>query len=223
MGLTVMLVPAKPPVHANAPPVHALAVKVVELPLHIATELGVIVGFVGIALTVTVTASLESEVQPLIVQATLYDFVAVGLTVILVPANPPVQFDIPPIHALAVKVVELPLQMAIVLGVIVGFVGTGLTVTVATSLESEVHPLIVQATLYSFVKVGLTVILVPDNPPVQLNVPPVHALAVKVVELPLQMATELGVIVGFVGMAFTVTIVAVLLGLVQLLAVQVAE
>lgn len=107
---------------------------------------GETVGGSGNRFTVTVTAVLESDVQPLIVHATLYDFVAVGLTVILVPVKPSVQANIPPAQALATKVVDLPIQIATEPGVIVGLLGVALTVTVAISLESEVQPESVHAT-----------------------------------------------------------------------------
>lgn len=124
-----------------------LAVSVELCPKVIVVGEALTVGAVGIGFTVIVTTSLESELQPLIVQTTLYDFVAVGLTVMLVPANPPVHANAPPLHALAVKVVELPLQIVALVAVIVGFVGKGFIVIVAALLESEVQLLIVQATL----------------------------------------------------------------------------
>jgi hypothetical protein len=73
--------------------------------------------------------------------------VAVGVTEILVPENPPVQFKVPDKQALAVSVTLLPAQIETLLGEIVGFVGTGFTTIEATSLESLVQPEIVQATL----------------------------------------------------------------------------
>jgi hypothetical protein len=71
--------------------------------------------------------------------------------------------------------------------------------------------------------VGLTAILVPDKPSVQFKVPPAHALAVKEVELPLQIVEDVGEIKGFEGIGLTVTIVVELLSLVQLFKVQIAE
>ena len=70
-GLTVIEEPDKPPVQFKVPSLQILAVKVIEEPLQIAAELGVMLGLVGIGFTVIVTASLESDVQLFTVQATL--------------------------------------------------------------------------------------------------------------------------------------------------------
>jgi hypothetical protein len=65
----------------------------------------------------------------------------------LVPLSPPVQLSVPVKQALAVNVTVFPAQIVPLLGVMVGFEGFGFTVIEATSLESLVHPEIVQATL----------------------------------------------------------------------------
>jgi hypothetical protein len=138
----------------------------------------------------------------------------------LVPVNPPVHFKVPPKQALAVKVRTVPEQTVAERGEIVGFEGTGLTVIMATLLESEVHPFIVQATLYDFVAVGVTVILVPDKPSVQPKVPDKQTLAVSVALFPIQIMAEIGVIVGLLGMVFTVIMATSLESLVQPFTVQ---
>ena len=50
--------------------------------------------------------------------------VSVGLTVILEPVSPPVQFNVPP-GQFAVKVAELPKQIAALAGEITGLDGQG--------------------------------------------------------------------------------------------------
>jgi hypothetical protein len=119
----------------------------------------------------------------------------------LVPYKLSVQFKIPPIQVVDVKVTELPLPAQIEgeLGETTGLDGLRFTVTVAALLESDVQLLIVQATRYIFVAVGLTLINVPTKPPVQFSVPPVHEVAIKDTEPPVQTNAELGKIVGFVG------------------------
>ncbi len=72
---------------------------------------------------------------------------AVGETVIELPVNPPVQVNVPPAQALAVKTELPPEQIVALLAVILGCVGFGITVIVAAKLESLLQPFTVQSTL----------------------------------------------------------------------------
>ena len=201
-------------------PAHPAAESEEVCPKIILDGAAVKVGAAGIGLTITVTTSLESDTQPIIIQATLYVLFALGLTEILVPNKPSVQFRMPPSQAVEVSVTELPIQIDGELGEITGLVGLVLTVTVAASLKTEVQPFIVQSTLYSVVAIGLTVIAEPDKPPVQFRVPPLQPLATKVTVPPPQIKVAFGVIVGLVGIGFTVIVTASLESEVQLFIVQ---
>ncbi len=64
-------IPVSPPVQVTVPPAQAEAVKVVLLPAQIVELILVIVGVVGLAKTLTFTATLESLLQALTVQRAL--------------------------------------------------------------------------------------------------------------------------------------------------------
>lgn len=111
---------------------------------------------------------------------------------------------------LAVKVVDMPLQMVVLVGVSVN-TGTAFTVMVAI-LAALTQPPLEPVTVYTVVEEGLTTLAAPDPDGSQVYV--VAPLAVSVVDPPLQMAVLVGVMVRE-GTAFTV-IVSVLAVLLQL-------
>jgi hypothetical protein len=107
-----------------------------------------IIGILGFGLIVVETTTELSDVQPLIVQATLNDFVPISETTIELPESPPVQFKVPPTQAEADNVRLVPWQTDIIAGaVIVGVVGFGFIWVAFTNELSEAQPLILHATL----------------------------------------------------------------------------
>jgi hypothetical protein len=107
----------------------------------------------GSGLTVTVAFALATQLSPF-VTVTLYVVVAVGLTVMLGVVAPLLQmYEVPP---LAVNVVLSPTQIS--LSPVMTTAGSGLTVTVALALATQLSPF-VTVTLYVVVVVGLTVML----------------------------------------------------------------
>ncbi len=136
-----------PPVQFTVPPAQAEAVKVALLPAQIVELLLVMVGVVGFGLTVMVTATLESLLQALMVQSTLYVFVLLGFTVILPPESPSVHERVPLLQADAVRVTDSPKQMVVLLATTVGVAGLASTVTVTAVLESLLKPLMVHKAL----------------------------------------------------------------------------
>ena len=160
-----------------------------------------IVGVAGSGFTVTVVAVEAGDVQPLAVRVTVYvpDVVTVMLCVVapvdhvLPVADEDVSTTLPP----AQKVSGPP-------AVMVGAAGAGLTVTVVPAEAGDVQPLTVLVTVYvpDVVTVMLCVVAPVDqtlpvaDEEVSTTLPP----AQKVVVPP-------AVIVGAVGIGFTVTVV----------------
>jgi hypothetical protein len=115
-------------------------------PLQIVEFTIILDGFSGFGITVIVAISLESEegvAQELTVQIALYVLLANGLTIILVPVNPPDHVIIPSTQADEFSITDSPKQILEVLGDMTGFTGTAFTVIVMASLESDLQPEVV--------------------------------------------------------------------------------
>ena len=147
-GDTVMLAVVSVVLHAYVPPPEA--VNVVDFPLHIVAL--VPASAVGTALTVTVTLSVDVQLDPL-VTVTVYVLLVVGDTVVVAAVAPVLHAYVPP--PVAVNVVDLPLH--IVALVPASAVGTALTVTVTLSVDVQLDPL-VTVTVYVVLDTGDTVI-----------------------------------------------------------------
>ena len=138
--------PVKPPVQVTFP-VQPVAVSNVLVPKQIEALLLDTVGVTGLAKTLIVTATLESLLQPLMVQSTRYVLVLVGFTVILPPVSPSVHERAPLVQADAVRVTDSPGQILVLLATIVGVEGFARTETVTAILESPLQAFTVQSAL----------------------------------------------------------------------------
>jgi hypothetical protein len=187
-------------------PEHPKTAKIDDSPEQISGLLFVIVR-IGIGLIEVETTTELSDVQPLIVQATLNDFVPISETTIVLPESPPVQFKAPPTQAEADNVRLVPSQTVVLDGaVMIGLTGLALICTALTNELSEVHPFTVQATLYANEPTLETKIDAPVKPPDHPKIPLAQALADKVIVCGWQTVTAEPEIVGFTGFDFIVIV-----------------
>jgi hypothetical protein len=122
-----------------------------------------------------------------------------GLTTLPVPEPDGNQIYV--VAPLAVSVVEAPLQIVVLLGVMVTD-GDAFTVTVRV-LEVLLQLPLEPVTVYTVVEDGLTTLLAPEPDGIQVYV--VAPLAVNVVDAPLQIVVLVGVTV-ITGIALTATV-----------------
>lgn len=206
--------PVNPPVQLTIPPLHEEAVKIALPPEQIVELLRVTVGVNGLLLTVILTATLESLVQPFNTQTTRYALVFVGLTVILPPVSPSVHKRTPLVQAEEVSVTDVPEQIVVLLATTVGVDGLDSTETVNAVLESLEQPFSLHNALYDVVLVGLTLTVLPVKPPVQLTTP-LQPVEVKTALVPKQTELLLLVIIGMDGLVLTKILTDELESLVQ--------
>ena len=143
--------------------------------------------------------------------------VAVGLTVIDGPVCPLLHATVP-LQPEAVSWVLSPVHKLASVELMVGVPGKGSTFTVASLLNSLLHPWVdVQVALYAASTTGLTtseLAVVCVVPSLQITVP-VHPEAVRVTDVFKQILELAGVIVGGAGFVLTVKFTALLTSLSQ--------
>jgi len=197
-------------------PVTAVVDKLIVEPVHTG-ELLLATGVAGIGFTTTVPVP-AALVQPPTVTVTLYvppmATVAdgrVGVLVVLVNDDGPLQAYVAPVTVGVLKEMVCPSQSGVLL-VTVGVAGVVL-ITTAVVAVALVQPFTVAVTLYvpaiaavAVGRVGFCVAFVNAEGPVQAYVAPVIADAVKLIVAPVQTGVLLPA-VGAAGMAFTTTAV----------------
>ena len=160
-GVTVTVVPLIPPgfhVYVFAPG----PVMLVEVPAH-TVALVTVVPTAGNGLTVIVLSAVFVQPVAVFVPVTVYVVVATGVTVTVVPLNPP-GFQVYVFAPVPVMLVEVPAH-TVAFVTVVPTAGNGLTVIVL--VDVFVHPVVVfvPVTVYVVVETGVTVTVVPLNPP----------------------------------------------------------